>query len=61
MLLSLELISKDFDKGDIDQLTYHKYYQLLKQAYKTTLSNKINRLGVNEKLIVLDGKFDITR
>ena len=28
---------------------------------KQTLSNKINRLGVNEKLIVLDGKFDITK
>lgn len=60
---SLELISKDFDKGDIDQLALSQMLSIYgsRPLKKQTLSNKINRLGVNEKLIVLDGKFDITK
>ncbi len=60
---SLEFISKVFDKGDIDQLALSQMLTIYggRPLKKQTLSNKIKRLGVNEKLTVLDGKFDITK
>lgn len=60
---SLEYIPDDFDKGDLDQLALAQMLSIYgsRPLKKQTLSQRIKRLGVNERLIIQNDTFNIKR